>query len=62
MSSAIETGVEIRPFHVEVKQGAIDGLRRRISATRLPERETVGDATQGVQLATVILEAVEAVS
>jgi len=43
----------IRPFHVSVPESEIADLRRRIQATKLPERETVPDATQGVQLATV---------
>jgi pimeloyl-ACP methyl ester carboxylesterase len=42
----------IRPFRIEVPQAELDELRRRIKATRFPERETVNDATQGVQLAT----------
>jgi pimeloyl-ACP methyl ester carboxylesterase len=41
----------IRSFHAEFSDDAIDDLRRRIQATRLPEKETVADATQGVQLA-----------
>jgi len=44
---------EIRPFRVDVPQEVLDDLRRRISATRWPERETVADASQGVQLATM---------
>jgi pimeloyl-ACP methyl ester carboxylesterase len=43
----------IRPFHVNVPEAELTELRRRISATKWPERETVADATQGVQLATV---------
>jgi pimeloyl-ACP methyl ester carboxylesterase len=43
----------IRPFHVNVPEAELTELRRRIDATRWPERETVGDASQGVQLATV---------
>ncbi len=43
----------IRPFHVNVPETELTELRRRISATKFPERETVEDATQGVQLATV---------
>jgi pimeloyl-ACP methyl ester carboxylesterase len=43
----------IRPFHAEFSDDAIDDLRRRIQATRLPEKETVRDTTQGVQLATI---------
>src|SRR5689334_21627731 len=41
----------IRPFTVEFPQEAIDDLRRRIAATRWPERETVRDDSQGVPLA-----------
>ena len=43
----------IRPFDVDFPAEAVDDLRRRIQATRLPERETVADTTQGVQLATM---------
>jgi hypothetical protein len=43
----------IRPFHVNVPETELTELRRRINATRWPERETVGDASQGVQLATM---------
>ncbi len=42
----------IRPFHVNVPEADLTELRRRINATKWPERETVGDASQGVQLAT----------
>ncbi len=42
----------IRPFQVNVPEQELTELRRRINATRWPERETVTDATQGVQLAT----------
>ena len=41
-----------RPFHVNVPEAELTDLRRRIEATRWPDRETVGDASQGVQLAT----------
>jgi pimeloyl-ACP methyl ester carboxylesterase len=43
----------IRPFHVNFPEEALVDLRRRIAATRWPERETVTDPSQGVQLATV---------
>jgi pimeloyl-ACP methyl ester carboxylesterase len=43
----------IRPFRVNVPQADLDDLRRRIAATRLPDRETVADQSQGVQLATI---------
>src|SRR2546426_5446411 len=41
----------LRPFHVNVPEAELTELRRRIKATKWPERETVTDATQGVQLA-----------
>src|SRR3989441_2682046 len=41
----------IRPFRVNVPEAELVELRRRIVATRLPERETVTDFSQGVQLA-----------
>src|ERR671913_458372 len=43
----------IRPFQFEVPEAELIELRRRISATRWPDRETVTDASQGVQLATI---------
>ena len=44
----------IRPFQVaNVPEAELTELRRRINATRWPERETVTDASQGVQLATI---------
>jgi pimeloyl-ACP methyl ester carboxylesterase len=43
----------IRPLHVHVPEAQIIDLKRRIKATRWPERETVSDASQGVQLATM---------
>ncbi len=43
----------IRPFHIDFPQAHLTDLRRRIAATRWPERETVTDATQGVRLATM---------
>ena len=41
----------IRPFKAQVPQAALDDLRRRIAATRWPDKETVADQSQGVQLA-----------
>jgi len=52
-STEIAAGTEIRPFTVEIEQAELDDLRRRIAATRWPERETVADESQGVQLATM---------
>src|SRR5262245_16777130 len=44
----------IRPFTVPtVSQSSLDDLRRRVAATRWPEKETVTDQSQGVQLATM---------
>src|SRR5882672_202405 len=49
-----EGGAEaIRPFSVHVPDEALVDLKRRIAATRWPERETVADQSQGVQLATI---------
>jgi len=41
----------IRPFRVNVPEAELTELRRRINATKWPERETVTDQSQGVQLA-----------
>ena len=46
-------GVSIRPFQVGFAEAELTDLRRRIKATRWPERETVTDDSQGVQLATM---------
>jgi len=46
-------GATIRPFHVNVPEAELTELRRRIHATKWPERETVTDQSQGVQLATI---------
>jgi hypothetical protein len=43
----------IRPFEIDVPQEELDELRRRVQATRWPEKETVDDATQGVPLETM---------
>ena len=43
----------IRSFRIEVEQEALDDLRRRINATKWPDRETVTDSSQGVPLATI---------
>ncbi len=51
-SSKATDKTAIRPFHVKVPEAELTELRRRINATKWPERETVTDATQGVQLAT----------
>jgi pimeloyl-ACP methyl ester carboxylesterase len=43
----------MRPFRVEIPDAELAELRRRVQTTRLPERETVSDFSQGVPLATV---------
>jgi pimeloyl-ACP methyl ester carboxylesterase len=43
----------IRPFTIETPQAELDELRRRIATTRWPEKETVSDQSQGVQLKTM---------
>jgi len=53
MSTTVETATEIRPFPIEISQEHLDDLRRRIAATRWPEKEPVDDLSQGVPLATI---------
>ncbi len=60
MSRSTQHGLEheadtqaIRPFRVSVSDAQLADLRRRITATQWPERETVADASQGVQLETI---------
>jgi pimeloyl-ACP methyl ester carboxylesterase len=43
----------IRPFHINIPEEALVDLRRRVAATRWPEKETVANDSQGVQLATM---------
>jgi pimeloyl-ACP methyl ester carboxylesterase len=43
----------IRPFRFEAPESDLIELRRRINATRFPEKETVADPSQGVQLALI---------
>jgi pimeloyl-ACP methyl ester carboxylesterase len=43
----------VRPFRISVPDDALVDLRRRIAATRWPDRELVNDQSQGVQLATI---------
>src|SRR5687767_2597335 len=46
-------GDAIRPFRVTIPEEQLVDLRRRIAATRWPDRETVNDRSQGVQLANI---------
>ena len=41
----------VRPFHVSIPEAELAEMRKRIKATRWPERETVTDESQGVKLA-----------
>ena len=47
----VAAGTEIRPFTVDIPPAALDDLRRRIAATRWPDKELVANRSQGVQLA-----------
>jgi pimeloyl-ACP methyl ester carboxylesterase len=47
------TSEAIRPFHIHIPEKDLVDLRRRLAATRWPEKETVADDTQGVPLATM---------
>ena len=49
-AAAQTDGQSIRPFTVRVPRAALDDLRKRIRATRWPDKETVADASQGAQL------------
>jgi pimeloyl-ACP methyl ester carboxylesterase len=51
MTSPVGEGVAVRPFRIDGPEEDLVDLRRRIAATRWPDRETVGDRSQGVQLA-----------
>ncbi|KAF1008878.1 MAG: Haloalkane dehalogenase [Luteibacter sp.] len=52
-STTTRNDESIRPFHVHVPQEQLDDLRRRIADTRWPDKETVNDQSQGIQLARV---------
>jgi hypothetical protein len=43
----------IHPFRVDIPEQDLVELRRRIAATRWPDRETVDDQSQGIQLAKI---------
>ena len=46
-------GDAIRPFKVNFPEADLVDLRRRVKATKWPDRETVKDPSQGAQLATM---------
>lgn len=52
LQAAAESG-SVRPFTVSFPEEEVTELRRRVAATRWPEKETATDASQGVQLATM---------
>ena len=43
----------IRPYHIQISEAALTDLSKRIKDTRWPDKETVNDESQGVQLATM---------
>ena len=50
MSTTVESALEIRPFQLEISDEALEDLRERIAETRWPDKELVGDQSQGVQI------------
>jgi pimeloyl-ACP methyl ester carboxylesterase len=51
-AAAVEDNA-IRPFRINIPEEALVDLRRRVKATRWPDKEKVADQSQGVQLATI---------
>jgi pimeloyl-ACP methyl ester carboxylesterase len=52
-AGATEDREAIRPFNISIPEEALTDLRQRIKATRWPDKETVSDQSQGVQIATI---------
>ena len=52
-TTAEGSNVSIRPFQIDIPEESLQELRRRVATTRWPDRETVDDRTQGIQLARV---------
>lgn len=50
-AAAGKDDASIRPFHIHVPEAQLVDLHRRIAATRWPDKETVNDESQGIQLA-----------
>jgi pimeloyl-ACP methyl ester carboxylesterase len=50
MGTMISNATAVRPFQVSVPEEELSDLRKRINATKWPEREPVSDPSQGVQL------------
>jgi pimeloyl-ACP methyl ester carboxylesterase len=53
MADTTQRPAELKPFHIDIPDEALDDLRRRIAATQWPEKETVAGDSQGVRLATM---------
>jgi pimeloyl-ACP methyl ester carboxylesterase len=53
MTSRVGEEAAVRPFRIDVPEEDLVDLRRRIADTQWPEKETVADESQGVQLATM---------
>src|SRR5215218_10716956 len=53
MTSRVGEEAAVRPFRIDIPEAALVDLRRRIADTQWPEKETVADESQGVQLATM---------
>ncbi len=49
----LRSSEEVRPYHIKISEAALNDLRQRIKSTRWPDKETVNDESQGVQLATM---------
>ncbi|MGN8342504.1 epoxide hydrolase family protein [Pseudomonas sp. SMV71] len=52
-ASAPSQSDAIRPYHIHVDEAKLTEMRKRIAASRWPDKETVSDVSQGVQLAQV---------
>ena len=52
MTETSADAAAIRPFTIDIPEADLEDLRARIAATRWPEKEPVGDQSEGVQLAT----------
>ena len=50
MTSAVGEGGAVQPFRIDVPEEDLVDLRRRLAQTRWPDKETVSDRSQGVQL------------
>ncbi len=51
--ASLRSSEDILPFHIKASEAALKDLRQRIKETRWPDKETVNDESQGVQLATM---------